>query len=339
MPAASLWRTNLGERRLETGFPGLLIRSLNILDRGATLTLMADNRNSDSENSLQIAGRAGMPAPHSAGWGSSYRLVAAEKWKAKSAYMGGAVTQALVDYARPAEGMRVLDLATGTGEPGISLAERVGAGGSVTAVDQSAELLQIAAERARKKGLRNFETRQADAHALPFADRNFDLATCRFGVMFFADASRALGELQRVLKPGARACFAAWGSIEQPYWQSTMKIVQRHAGGTLVVPGGADPFRYSAEGSLSDILRAVGFREVEESTRNLPWTWLGDAEEVFEYACAVATPFRPMLDRITEADWPATRAEAVAAIKRYRVGEEIRFGADVVFASGVRELA
>jgi len=60
-------------------------------------------------------------------WGTSYRLVASEKWKAKSAAMGRAVTAALVDYARPKSGMRVLDLASGTGEPAISIAMLVGA--------------------------------------------------------------------------------------------------------------------------------------------------------------------------------------------------------------------
>jgi ubiquinone/menaquinone biosynthesis C-methylase UbiE len=248
--------------------------------------------------------------------------------------MGGAVTEAFVEYARPLPGMRVLDLASGTGEPAISVAERVGPQGSVEAVDQSSELLEIAAERARNKKLVNLTTRQADAHTLPFADHSFDLATCRFGVMFFADPKSALTELHRVLKPGARACFAAWGPIEQPYWQSTMKIVQRQVGGAMLSAGGADPFRYSAAGSLSEVLRAAGFQEVEESTRNLPWTWLGDAEEVLEYACAVAAPFRPMLERVPEEMWPTIRAEAEAAIERYRVGDEIRFGADVVLASG-----
>src|SRR5271157_5532694 len=99
------------------------------------------------------------PAP----WGSSFRLVAAEKWKAKSAAMGNAVTAALVEYSRPLPDMHVLDLASGTGEPGISLAQRV-LQGSVMAVDQSAELLEIAAERARNKKLLNFTTQQADAH-------------------------------------------------------------------------------------------------------------------------------------------------------------------------------
>jgi len=87
-------------------------------------------------------------------WGSSYRLVASEKWKAKSAVMGSAVTAALVEYSEPLPNMRVLDLASGTGEPGISLAQRVGPHGSVIAVDQSSELLEIASERARNLKLR-----------------------------------------------------------------------------------------------------------------------------------------------------------------------------------------
>jgi|ERR1035438_4421551 ubiquinone/menaquinone biosynthesis C-methylase UbiE len=268
-------------------------------------------------------------------WGSSYRLVAAEKWKAKSAVMGSAVTQAFVEFSRPVAGIRVLDLASGTGEPGISLAERVGPMGSVTALDQSPELLEIAAERARLKQLSNFATQQADVHQLPFADQSFDLATCRFGVMFFSNVEGALRELRRVLKPGARACFVAWGPVEQPYWQTTMKIVHQHAGGSMLPEGGADLFRFSAAGSLSEVLRAAGFSEVQESMQNLPWIWRGDAEEVFEYACAVAAPFRAMIERVAEKDWPAIRAEALAAMEKYRVGDEIRFGADVVLASGI----
>jgi len=248
--------------------------------------------------------------------------------------LGRAVTEALVEYSRPLPGMRVLDLASGTGEPGISLALRVGPQGSVTAVDQSSELLDIAANRARDKNLPNFMTQPADAHQLPFADPSFDLATCRFGVMFFSDARRALAELRRVLKPGARACFAAWGPIEQPYWETTMKIVHRHVDGAMLPPGGADPFRFSKAGSLSEVLSTSGFHEVDEATHSLPWTWPGDAAEVFEYSCEVSAPFRPMLERVRVEEWPVIRAEATAAIEQYRVGDEIRFGADVVLASG-----
>jgi ubiquinone/menaquinone biosynthesis C-methylase UbiE len=275
-----------------------------------------------------------MAASNQASWGSSYRLVAAEKWKAKSAAMGSAVTKALVEYAAPRPGMHALDLACGTGEPGISLATRVAPEGRVTAVDLSAELLALAAQRARNKKLANFFTQQADAHQLPFADQSFDLATCRFGVMFFADARRAMTELRRVLKPGTRACFVAWGSFEQPYWQTTMKIVHRHVGGTMLESGGPDPFRFSAAGSLSEVLRAAGFGEVEESAQNLPWTWPGSTEEVLEYARSCSTPFQPMLARVGAEMWPVIAAEATAAINQYRVDDEIRFGASVILASG-----
>lgn len=248
--------------------------------------------------------------------------------------MGSAVTQALVEYAQPGPGMHVLDLACGTGEPGISLAQRVGSAGSVTACDLSSELLEVAAQRARNKKLGNFSTQKADAHQLPFPDQYFDLATCRFGVMFFHDPERALAELRRVLKLGARACFVVWGPFEQPYWQTTMKVVHRCAGGTLFVPGGADLFRFAKAGTLTERMRAAGFRDLDESMRNLPWTWPGDAEELFEYACAVSAPFRPMLERLPAERWPEVRAAAKAAIEQYRVGDEIRFGADVIFVSG-----
>ncbi len=203
-------------------------------------------------------------------WGNSYRLIASEKWKAKSAAMGRDVTDALVEYARPKPGMKVLDLASGTGEPAISLASRIGNEGHVTALDLSSELLQIAAERAQQRGLTNLSTQQADAHQLPFPDHSFDLVTSRFGVMFFQDCERALREVHRVLKRGARACFLAWGPFEQPYWSSTMGIVAKRVGGPTLVPGGPDPFKFAQPGSLSSLLRKAGFSHIEEETKIAP---------------------------------------------------------------------
>jgi SAM-dependent methyltransferase len=274
------------------------------------------------------------PSKGEAGWGSQYRLIASDKWKAKSAVMGKAVTEALVEYAQPKPGMRVLDLASGTGEPAISIAMRVGTQGRVTALDLSADLLEIAKGRAQERGLNNFCTQQADAQALPFDDNSLDLATCRFGVMFFADPVLALRELHRVLTAGARACFAAWGPFDQPYFQSTMGVVHRHVGGPLLPPGGPDPFRFAQPESLSAVLRSAGFRAVEEETKAVPWTWPGTPEEVWEQAQGVAVPFRPMLDRVPEDMWPRIHREVLAAIGAHVRGENIEFGASVVLASG-----
>ena len=269
-------------------------------------------------------------------WGSSYRLIAAEKWKAKSAAMGRDVTQALVEYARLAEGMQVLDLASGTGEPAISIAQRVGPKGHVSALDLSADLLDIARKRAAQRQLDNITVHQGDAHSLPFPDQTFDLATCRFGVMFFADLNSALRELHRVLRPGARASFAAWGPFQQPYWQSTMGIVLQHVGGPALPPGGQDPFRFADPASLSMALAKAGFNHREAFLRNVTWTWLGTAAEVWEYAQAVSTPFRSLLERVPESQWPQINAEVYQAVSRYANDDGIHFGADIVFASGTK---
>ena len=269
-------------------------------------------------------------------WGSSYRLIASEKWKAKSAVMGRDVTEALVEYARPKPGMKILDLASGTGEPAISLAARVGSEGHVTALDLSSDLLQIATERAQQRGLNNFSTQQADAQQLPFADQSFDLVTSRFGVMFFHDCEKAFREVHRVLKPGARTCFLAWGSFEQPYWSSMIGVVLKHVAGPAIEPGGADPFRFAQPGSLLSVLQNAGFAKVEEETKSLPWTWPGTAEEVWEQARAVAAPFLPLLQRIPADERDEINREVLKAVRQYADGDSIKFGAVVVLASGVR---
>jgi SAM-dependent methyltransferase len=267
-------------------------------------------------------------------WGTQYRLVASEKWKAKSAAMGTPVTDALVEYACPLPGMRVLDLASGTGEPAITLATRVGPEGSVTALDLSQDLLEIAEKRARSRGLKNFSTQPGDAHSLPFPDDNFDLGTSRFGVMFFRDPRKAIGELRRVLRTGARACFLAWGRFDQPYWKSMMGVVHRNVGGPLLPPDGPNPFRFAEPGSLSEMLRLSGFRSVEEQTVTLPWVWPGPADEVWQQMKAVAVPFRPLLDRVPAERWPEIDAEVSREVTRYFDGEKISFGAEVILASG-----
>jgi len=267
-------------------------------------------------------------------WGSSFRLIAAEKWKAKSAAMGRDVTEALVDYAGPQPGMKVLDLASGTGEPAITIASRVGPQGHITALDLSSELLEIAAQRARERGLSNVSFQQADAHQLAFPDHTFDLATSRFGVMFFQDCVSALREAHRVLKPGARACFVVWGTFEQPYWQSMIGVVVKHVGGPALSPGGPDPFKFSHPGSLSSALREAGFPEVEEKTEHVPWTWPGTAQEVWEQVRAISTPFLPLLERVPARKWDEINREVYQEINRYRDGDSIKFGAVVVLASG-----
>jgi SAM-dependent methyltransferase len=230
--------------------------------------------------------------------------------------------------------MRVLDLASGTGEPAISVAGLVGGDGHVSALDLSADLLEIAARRAEQRGLRNISFHQADAQQLPFPDDDFDLATCRFGVMFFSDVVRALSELRRVLRPQARACFAAWGPFEQPYWQSTFGVVLKRVGGPALAPGGQDPFRFAHPECLAAALTKAGFARSEAAIHKVPWNWPGEVPELWDYAQAVSAPFRPLLERVPEDQWPAINAEVHSALRRYAMTDGVKFEAQIVLASG-----
>ena len=100
--------------------------------------------------------------------------------------------------------------------------------------------------------------------------------------MFFRDPSKALGELRRVLRPGARACFLAWGRFDQPYWKSMMGVVHRHVGGPLLPPDGPNPFRLPSRAVCPRCCGMAGFNAVEEQTVTLPWAWPGPPEEVWQ---------------------------------------------------------
>jgi SAM-dependent methyltransferase len=84
------------------------------------------------------------------------------------------VTKALVAAASPQPGMTILDLASGTGEPALSLARRVAPRGTVTATDLSQGMLNALKANANAESVTNIDTKVCDAHALPFPYASFD---------------------------------------------------------------------------------------------------------------------------------------------------------------------
>lgn len=104
-------------------------------------------------------------------------------------------------------GMRFLDVAAGSGALSIPAA-RLGA--HVTAVDQSAVMLELLAARAHEEGLK-IETHVMDGHALRFDDDTFDAAGSQFGVMLFPDMPRGIREMVRVVKPSGRVLMSVYG--------------------------------------------------------------------------------------------------------------------------------
>jgi SAM-dependent methyltransferase len=112
----------------------------------------------------------------------------------------------LVRFARVQAGQAVLDVGCGTGVVAITAAR---AGAMVTGSDLTPELLELARENAAVAGV-GVEWREADAEALPFADRSFDVVLSQFGHMFAPRPDVATAEMLRVLKPGGTIAFSTW---------------------------------------------------------------------------------------------------------------------------------
>jgi len=267
-------------------------------------------------------------------WDSFARLNAGDRFKAKSAEMGAATTAALVEETQVAPGMRVLDLACGSGEPSISIAALLKGTGQVVGVDFATAPLEVARRRASKRGLDNVEFLQADVHALPFENESFDRVTSRMGVMFFSDLHKALGEMRRVLKPGGKVALLGWGAMQQPYFETTIGTLLRIRPG-LEIPASAQAmFKFGKPGTLAGALHEAGFADAEDRVRKLRWDWHGSPEEMWEYFRGVTVPFHSLLKKV-DGDAEVDKAVLAELGKRFD-GEYVRIEAEMMVATGTR---
>jgi len=132
----------------------------------------------------------------------------------------GRVIDHSLELARPAPGEALLDIGCGPGILAVRAAAQVAPGGSVTGVDVSEGMLEVAREKAAEQGAGGqvaFEL--GDMHELRFADATFDAVVCSYA-MFFARSVTAVGrELWRVLAPGGRLVVATIGEqFFEPMW-------------------------------------------------------------------------------------------------------------------------
>src|SRR5712691_8136726 len=271
-------------------------------------------------------------------WNGDKTVAAWRKWHAQIAAFTRGATEAILESAHLRPGMRVLDLASGVGDPALSIAVEVALAGRVTATDLGPGMISLAEELARKNGLTNIEFREASAESLPFPDASYDVLTCRFGIMFFPDLRKALRECFRVLKPGGRAAFVAWGKKEQPFFTTTAGILLKHV---PVPPPPPDPdgpsmFMFGERDRLRRALEAAGFTNVHEEARIVNGHWAGPPEEYWEQFSEVAAPFRPLLAQLSPEEKAAAIAEILTALKRFWNGRELNMPLEIVIASGAR---
>jgi len=208
-------------------------------------------RSPDEIRDGQRAAWAGL----SAGW---------EKWDSVIMDQLGPVGTAMIERLNIAEDHQHLDIAAGTGEPGLSIA-RLLPKGSVWLTDLAAEMLDVAARRAEAQGIANVGARVCSADDLPFDDAAFDSVSVRFGYMFFPDMPKATAEFARVLRPGGRLCSSVWVKPEENLWtRIIMQAITTEAVVAPPDPNGPNMFRCATPGCVGALYEGAGLRDVAE---------------------------------------------------------------------------
>jgi demethylmenaquinone methyltransferase/2-methoxy-6-polyprenyl-1,4-benzoquinol methylase len=198
-----------------------------------------------------------------------------------------------VEELRLADGQRLLDLCTGTGDLALTAAQRRGGSGPATivGVDFAAAMLQIARKKVDARGLRSrIPLVRGDATALPAADGSFDAAAIGFGIRNVERPERAIGELARILRPGGRLAILEFGFPRIPgiralyrlYFRRLLPLigraVSRHGDAYSYLPASVEAFQ-SPE-TFSRLLESAGFNRVEAVPLTLGVVYLFVARKV-----------------------------------------------------------
>ena len=211
------------------------------------------------------------------------------------------VSDKLVELAQIRAGQRVLDIATGIGEPAITASKIVGQKGYVTATDISPEMLAIGQERARSLGLQNIiEFVQSDAENLKLReDDKFDAILCRWGLMFLPNLDTALSNIHDKLVSGGRLAAAVWSKPSKvPFISLSMDTARKHLG-TLPGQGLPGPLSLADVDSLKKSFDKAGFVDIRTEKITVIFDF-DSAEDYTKFNQDIVAPIRTILSKETE---------------------------------------
>ncbi len=187
-----------------------------------------------------------------------------KKWDSLTMDFMLPVGKAIITALMPKGNKLILDIASGTGEPALTIASML-SGGKVTMADVADDMLAIAIENAAHRGIQNVEAITCDVCELPFENNNFDAISCRFGFMFFPDMQLAANEMYRVLQPGGKIATAVWNIPEKNFWvTSVMGTINKNMDLPKPASGAPGMFRCCKPGLMKSILENAAFKNIKE---------------------------------------------------------------------------
>ncbi len=207
------------------------------------------------------------------------------------------VSDRLVELARLGPGARVIDIASGAGDPALTAARKVGPTGMVIATDQSPAMLELARQRAAALGLRNMKFFVTGAEELKVEEGGFDAALCRWGLMFVGDLDAAIRRIGQLLAPGGRFATAVWGPPDRvPLISLGDEQLRQMINLPAPSPDAPGPLKLADTRPLERALSAAGFRALHAERIKVRFEF-ESAQAFAEQRRQVSTPFRLMLSK------------------------------------------
>lgn len=241
------------------------------------------------------------------------------------------ITLALIAAAGISRGQSVLDLAGGTGEPSLTIAELIGESGRVVCSDAVAEMVAIAERQAARRKLSNIEFRRCPADSLPFPDNEFDVVVSRLGAMFFPDMSAAISEMLRVTTPGGRVTFAVWGMKEaNPFFSAVTEVMSRYVESPPEDPDAPGAFRFAESGKLARLLGAAGAVDIIEQTIAFQIQAALTLRQFWPLRVEISDSLRARVAKLAPAQLPRVAEEVEESVREYFPDGQMSFPAQVI---------
>lgn len=206
------------------------------------------------------------------------------------------VSDKLVEMAELRPGYRVLDIATGIGEPALTAAQRIKPDGRVIATDISSQMIAIAKTRAKSLGLDDLvEFREGDAEKLDLKKTSFNAVLSRWGLMFLPNLQDALGTIRELLVPAGRFAAAVWSSPEKvPMLDLAFSTVRKEINAPPPAPGSLGPFSLADSKTLESAFIRARYKDVQIQTIPVIFTF-ESPESYTRFQQAVTAPIQAML--------------------------------------------
>lgn len=275
---------------------------------------------------------------------AAYKQTTFEQWQAAAAawyrwslllskWLGKA-TDIMLEMAAIGPGAKILDIAAGAGEQSLAAARKAGPTGHVLATDISPNILEFARKMAKEAGLPNISTQVMDGENLTAPDNAFDTVISRVGLIYFPDQQKALREMLRVLKPGAKLAAIVYSTPEKnQFFSIPVSIIRRRAKLPPLLPGQPGPFSLGTPGVIEKAFIQAGFQDVTAVTVDAPLL-LSSAKECVQFERESFGALHQMMSCLSEAEKAAVWREIEQELKQFETTSGFTGPCEMIIAAG-----